>query len=214
MKKFIKASLVTLIFTNTIIAQTATEQKPSITSKLKKFSITASVANTREIPLVKAIGVPNLFSNPYRPMYSIGIERNYKVRAKSRKYYGVELNFHDYKYVEKSFGLTIMGGADFKIFKGLYTGIGMGLGLQKAKRSDIVYSYDATKGWVGNPYDGKYQYNRQLLRMQLELGYRLPKYGWDLFFGANAMAIRNLYGKDVPFWFYQSPNKFGIRKNF
>jgi hypothetical protein len=214
MNKFITSILSILIFTNTIFAQSKSASPNNFASRLKKFSFTANIANTKEIPLIKAIGVNNLFSNPYRPMYSIGAEYNYKTRPKFRKYIGAELNVHDYKYVEKSFGITLIGGADYKIYKGLYAGMAVGLGLQKAKRADIVYTYEATKGWVGAPYDGKYLYNRQLLRLQLELGYRLPKYGVDVFFGANAMAIRNLYGSEVPFWFYQSPNKFGIRKTF
>lgn len=204
-----------LYFATILVASNAIAQETKKVTGLKfnkeKYSVTASIGHTKDIPLFSVIGVPNVFSNPIRPWYAIGIEKSYKRKATSRRYYGVELNLHDYKYVDKSFGATIIGGFDKKIYKGIYAGLGMGLGVQKAKRADIVYKFEDGI-WKGSVFDGRYQYNRQTLRFAAELGYKFSKRDVSVYAGANAMLIRQPFGDDVPLGLYQTPIKLGFRK--
>jgi hypothetical protein len=207
-----KNLVVTILMATSVIAfaQDKKETKKSFFKK-EKHAITASVAHTKDIPLFSAIGIPNIFSNPIRPWYAIGIEKMYRQRKTYNMYYGAELNYHDYKYVDRSVGLTFIGGFNKTIYKGLYVGLGMGIGFQKAKRADIIYTYEGNE-WVGSVYPGKWQYNRQNFRFSAELGYKFKKQNLSAYLGANTMILRNPYGQDVPLGLYQTPIKIGVRK--
>ncbi len=196
----------------TMQAQTVTKKTTDFFSK-NKLSITASVGHSKDVPLFNLIGVPNVFNIPVRPIYAIGVEKSYKQTAKVRKYYGAELAVHDYKYVEKTIGFTLIGGFDRKIYKGLYGGLNVGIGYQKAKRADIVYTYINDK-WEPSTYPGKYIYNRPNFRFGAELGYHFSKLNMSAFAGANITGLLNVYGPDLPFGIYQTPIKFGLRKSF
>ncbi len=194
-----------------LLAQESIEKKSKFFSK-ENLSITASVAHTKDIPLYSAIGIPNVFSNPIRPWYALGIEKAYSKKDKSKKYVGLEFNFHDYKYIDKSIGLTLTGGFERKLFKELYLGMGIGLGFQLAKRADIVYKYENGE-WNGSPIESRYQYNRQSIRLGAEIGYNFIKSNISVFAGSNIMLLRNVFGPDVPLGLYQTPIKIGIKIN-
>jgi opacity protein-like surface antigen len=202
--------ITTFLVANSAMAQDAKKSKESKFSK-EKFSINASVANTKDIPLFNAIGVPNIFANPVRPWYAVGIEKSYRTKTNSRKYYGVELNYHDYKYVDKSIGATVIGGFDRKIYNGLYGGLNLGISMQKAKRADIVYTYEDGI-WKGSEFEGKYQYNRQSFRVGAELGYKFQKSITSVYLGSNLILIRQPFGEDIPVGIYKTPIKIGVRK--
>jgi hypothetical protein len=210
MKNIILISAILLVQMSFAFAQDKDKAKKPFFDKTK-YAITASVAHTKDINFFNVIGTPNVFSNPIKPWYAIGLEKTYKANAKGRRYYGVELNYHDYKYVDKSIGITLVGGFEKKIYKGFYAGLGMGLGIQQAKRADIVYTYENSV-WEPSVYPGKWQYNRQNVRLSAELGYKLPKYDMAAYIGANIIYVRNPYGADVPLGLYQTPIKIGVRK--
>ncbi len=200
--------ILALAISNIAMAQ---EKKPKAFFNKNKWSITASVAHAKDIPLFSAIGISNVFSNPIKPWYAIGLEKSYKQTTRARKYYGVELNYHDHKYIDKSIGATLIGGFDRKVVKGIYGGLGLGLGYQIAKRADIVYTYENSQ-WEPNVFDGKWQYKRPILRFSAELGYQLARKNISIFTGASFIGIQKPFGPDVPLALYQSPIKIGIRK--
>jgi hypothetical protein len=210
MKIIIAASIAVCLHGGFVSAQETKAAKKPFLDK-KSLAVTASVGHTKDITLFSVIGTPNIFNNPLRPWYTFGMENTYRQSKRTRMYYGVELNYHDYKYVDKSLGATVVGGFEKRLYKGIYAGLGCGLGFQKAKRADVVYTF-VNDIWVPSLYPGKWIYNRQNVRISAELGYKIPVFDFSAYVGANVMYVRRPYGTDVPLGLYQTPIKIGIRK--
>jgi hypothetical protein len=207
MKQIIFIALLSLHSLSTIA-----QEKKSITypQRAQRWSISASVSETKILPLFKTTGINNSITNVFHPKYAINAERNWKVKKGTRKYIGAELSYHNNYLVDRAIGLNINVGIEYKVYQQFYVGFGTGLGFAKAKRADLVY--ELSNGvWEPKTYPGKWQYNRLGLRGNAELGYRLKRYPADVFVGTNAEIQYNYLGKDVPFNIVQSPFKIGAR---
>lgn len=175
-----------------------------------KWSFEAGISETRNFNLVKVIGVENKVFNVLHPYFYASADYNFRVRKNRRTYAGVEIGFHKNTLVDESLQLNFTLGGNYRIFKGLYTGWEIGIGLQQARRADLVYKYDGEK-WVPMTYPGKFIYTRQILRPQAELGYRFTKLPLDVFINSNVILIRNWFSRDVPLGASFSVAGIGVR---
>jgi hypothetical protein len=193
-------------------AQTNSETKtvkPFI-QRAQKWSVSAAISETKNVPIFSATGIDNSITKVYHPKYAIGIERAWKIKKGRRKYIGAELNYHNNYLVDRAIGLNLNAALEHKIYKGIYFGYGMGFGFAKAKRADLVYQLE-NGIWQPKTYPGKWVYNRTLIRGNAEIGYRFSRIPVDLFVGSNLEAQIFYLKKDVPLSISQSPIKIGAR---
>jgi hypothetical protein len=185
-----------------------TETNP-FDSKAKKWTINAGINETVNVNLFNVIGTDNKFVSPLHPYFYAGIDRNFKVKKGNRKYYGAEIGFHNNTFVDRSFQIGIRGGANYRLYKSIYAGIDLSLAMQQSTRADIVYQF-VDNQWQGQAYPADYRYNRQLLRTQVEVGYRFKKLPLEVFATSNFIFIRHYLGKAVPFNINYTPLGFGV----
>jgi hypothetical protein len=175
-----------------------------------RWSFEAGISETRNFNLIKVIGIENKVFNVLHPYFYASADYNFKIKHNRRTYAGVEIGFHKNTLVDESIQLNFTIGGNYRIFKGLYAGWEIGLGMQQARRADLVYKYDGQK-WVAMTYPGKFIYTRQLIRPQVELGYRFTKVPLDVFINGNMILIRNWFSRDVPLGASFSVAGIGIR---
>ncbi|MCA6361640.1 MAG: hypothetical protein IM638_01255 [Bacteroidetes bacterium] len=175
-----------------------------------KWSFEAGISETRNFNLVKVIGVENKVFNVLHPYFYASADYNFKVRHNRRTYAGIEIGFHKNTLVDESFQFNLTIGGNYRLFKGFYGGWEIGLGMQQARRADLVYKYNGEK-WVAMTYPGKFIYTRQIIRPQAELGYRFTKLPLDVFVNGNVIVIRNWFSSDVPLGASFSVAGIGVR---
>jgi hypothetical protein len=153
------------------------------------------------------IGTIPVLHSPLYPSVTLGVERNYKNGNRSRLYQDVSLSYFHDTYTERDLTLATNLGYEFRIVRGLYTGVRLGVGLQRANRSDIVYNYEGDR-WVGKPYPGGINWRAQI-EAGGELGYRIGKFS---IFGGYKYGFLTPYDKDngIPFWLLKAPT-VGLR---
>jgi hypothetical protein len=119
----------------------------------------------------------------------------------------VSLGYFYDTYTERDLTLATNLGYEFRIVKGLYAGVRLGVGIQRANRSDIVYTYEGDR-WVGKPYPGGINWRAQI-EAGGELGYRIGKFS---VFGGYKYGFLTPYDKDngIPFWLLKAPS-VGLR---
>jgi hypothetical protein len=203
-------NIIIIICSVFVLTDLQAQTKSAFIQRAQTWSINASISETRLIPLFSVSGIDNSITKVYHPKYTIGAERNWKVKKGTRKYIGTELSYHNNYLIDRSVNLNINVGIEYQVYKGSYFGFGLGAGFAKAKRADLVYEL---KGGVWEPrtYPGKWQYNRFLGRANAELGYRFQRIPIDVFAGANVELMYKYLGSDVPINLQQSPIKIGAR---
>ncbi len=171
-----------------------------------KWSVSLRAAN--QTPAIDIVfgSIPVLHS-PLYPSVGVGLERNYKNGNRSRLYQDVSLSYFHDTYTSRDWTLATNLGYEFRIVKGLYAGVRLGVGLQRANRSDIVYTYE-TDRWVGKPYPGGIKWRSQI-EAGGELGYRLGKFS---VFGGYRYSALVPYDKEngIPLWLLKAP-MVGVR---
>ncbi len=171
-----------------------------------KYSVSLRAAN--QTPLIDIVfgSVPVLHS-PLYPSVSVGLERNYKNGNRSRLYQDVSLSYFHDTYTSRDWTLATNFGYEYRIVRGLYAGVRLGVGLQRANRSDIVYTYESDR-WVGKPYPGGIKWRSQI-ELGGELGYRFGKFSA---FGGYKASVLLPYDKEngIPFWAFKAPT-IGLR---
>jgi hypothetical protein len=198
-----------LALATTVFGQSKTSNTP-VVQRAEKWSIAASISETKNIPLFKATGIDNSITKVYHPKYTIGAERSWKIKNGTRKYLGAELSYHNNYLVDRAISLNLNVAVEYNIYNRVYVGFGMGLGFAKAKRADLVYELKDGV-WEPMTYPGKWQYNRYLLRGNAELGYRFNRYPADVFLGSNIEAQLKYLGADIPLNLSQTPFRIGAR---
>lgn len=178
-----------------------------------KWSLEAGVSETRNFNLVKVIGVENKVFSVLHPYYYASADYNFKVKHNRRTYAGAEIGFHKNTLVDESIQFNLTLGGNYRLFKGLYAGWELGIGMQQARRADLVYKFDGEK-WAAMTYPGKFIYTRQIIRPQAEIGYGFAKLPASIFVNSNVIIIRNWFSSDVPLGASNTIIGIGIRWHF
>jgi hypothetical protein len=171
-----------------------------------KWSVSLRGANQKPAIDIVVGSLPVLHS-PLYPSVGVSLERNYKNGNRSRLYQDVSLSYFHDTYTERSVTLATNLGYEFRIVKGLYAGVRLGVGAQRANRSDIVYTYEGDR-WVGKPYPGGINWRAQI-EAGGELGYRIGKFS---VFGGYKYSLLTPYDKanGLPLWLLKAPS-IGLR---
>ena len=173
-----------------------------------KWSVSLRAAN--QTPAIDIVfgSIPVLHS-PLYPSIGAALERNYKNGNRSRLYQDVNLSYFHDTYTERATTLSSNLGYEFRIVRGLYAGVRLGVGIQRANRSEIVYTYEGDR-WVGKPYPGGINWRMQV-EGGAELGYRFRKFSA---FGGYRYSLLTPYDKanGIPYWLSKAP-MIGLRVN-
>jgi hypothetical protein len=171
-----------------------------------KWSVSLRAANQKSAIDIVIGAIPVLHS-PLYPSVTLGVERNYKNGNRSRLYQDVSLSYFHDTYTERDWTLATNLGYEFRIVRGLYAGVRLGVGAQRANRSDIVYTYEGDR-WVGKPYPGGINWRAQI-EAGGELGYRIGKFS---VFGGYKYSLLTPYDKEngIPLWLMKAPS-IGLR---
>ncbi len=210
MKNLITILCSLFVFSNIHAQQTESKIKKGTSFNAKPWSFGIGISETKNVPLYSVIGADNSIAKVYHPKYYASAEKTWKLKNGNRKYISAELAYHNYYLVEKSISLYANVGIEKKIYKQAYFGFGFGLGLAKAKRADLVYELQNGE-WKPTTYPGKWLFNRQLLKLNAEVGYRFNKIPLDAYLGTNIEYLNKYYGTDLPFNLNYSPIKIGVR---
>ncbi len=197
-----------------IIAATLLATTTAATAQFKKdkLYITATIAEHKDQKVFSSTTSENSIYKAIHPLITIGAD--YKMRDNKRwiTFLGAELGYHNNNFIDKGIHIVINTEADLKINKTFYAGFGLGLGFQKAKRADIVYTLEDNI-WTAQTYPGKWAFNRQFLRGNVMLGAHLPKIKTDVFIGSRYQIIRHWYGSVLPIGLQYTPIFIGARYN-
>ena len=171
-----------------------------------KWSVSLRAAN--QTPAIDIVfgSIPVLHS-PLYPSIGVAIERNYRNGNRSRLYQDVSLNYFYDTYTERAMTLSTNLGYEYRIVRGLYVGARIGVGLQRANRSEIVYTYQGDR-WVGKTCPGGINWRMQV-EGGAELGYRFGKFSA---FGGYRYSLLTPYDKQngIPIWLLKAPT-VGLR---
>ena len=182
----------------------------SLNVAFPKWSFELGVSETKNIGVQGVIGIENKVYSVIHPYTFVSADYNFRVRKPNRTYTGIEVGFHNNQLVDQAFQVNATIGGNYKVWRPFYVGWECGLGIQQARRADLVYRYNGTI-WESEVYPGKFQYNRQLIRAQVEYAYRFKKMPIDLFGFHNVALIRHWYGEDVPLGIFYSIGGIGVR---
>jgi hypothetical protein len=204
MKTTIKAVFLSFLFGSTAQAQ------DSLTVSYPKWSLEMGISETKNKGIEGVIGLENKVYSVIHPYSFISADYNFRVRKANRTYAGIEFGFHNNQLVDQAFQFNLTIGGNYKVWRPFYVGWEFGLGFQQARRADLVYRFNGTS-WESEIYPGKFQYNRQFIRGQVEYGYRLKKIPIDVFGFQNITVVRHWFGKDIPLGLLYSIGGIGVR---
>ncbi|MEY4902550.1 MAG: hypothetical protein RLZZ292_365 [Bacteroidota bacterium] len=178
-------------------------------SETSKYSVTLRAAN--QTPFFDIVfGSLPVNHRPLYPSIGVAVERDYVNGKRARLYQDVSLSYFHDTYTERDWTLASNLGYELRIVKGLYAGVRLGVGVQRANRSDIVYTYE-TDRWVGKPYPGGVKFRTQI-ELGGEIGYRIGK---NSIFGGYKYSVLTPYDTEngLPIWLLKALT-LGIRIGF
>lgn len=110
----------------------------------KRWAVTASVADIRYPFLgIREDQTPEpLLRGPFRPSFSVAIERNWNKSVKNRWFQTLELQYFKYKYVDFGGSIITEIGYEHRFWQRLILGTRLGFGKQFAWKDDQYQIYE------------------------------------------------------------------------
>jgi hypothetical protein len=175
-----------------------------------KYTVRADYYKPKPIAAFKVDGAENSYLKSPNYGFAAGIERNWKQNDRFRFYQTALVGYYSDAYFERVFTIESNAGIDFKLFKGLHTGMELGIGGHRAKASAIRYTYENDK-WVPTT-ENNFVTKRFAVNINAQLGYRItPQLDVFSSFGGNVITpLIKLTDQNIPLFAY-TQLRFGVR---
>jgi opacity protein-like surface antigen len=181
-----------------------------LTAQTSKWSVRADYYKPKPLAPFKIPGDENSYLTSPNYGFAAGVERNWKQNDRFRFYQTAMVGYYSDAYFERVFTIESNAGVDFKLWKGLHTGLELGVGGHRAKASAIRYKYENDK-WVPTT-ENNIVTKRLAINLNAQLGYRIsPKLDIYAGFGGHVITpLIKLTDFSIPFFAYTQP-RFGVR---